>query len=60
MAIEELKKVTKWGSSYGIVIPRKFITALGIKQHDLFIIRLTHNKIEFIPYERNDQCHRKS
>lgn len=59
MAIEELKKVTKWGNSYGAVIPKKYITALGLKQNDLLVIRLTHDKIEFIPYERNNQCNRK-
>ena len=59
MAIEELRKITKWGNSYGVVIPKKYITALGLKVNDLMVLRLTGNKYELIPYERNEQCTRK-
>jgi len=59
MAIEELKKLNLTGNSFFVVIPKKYIYAIGLKLHDLLIIRLSNKKIELIPYERNDQCQRK-
>lgn len=59
MAIEELRKITKWGNSFGIVIPKKYISALGLKPGDLVILRLTGQKYELIPYGGNNQCIRK-
>jgi len=59
MAIEELRKITKWGNSYGVVIPKKYITALGLKVNDFFVIRLHLEKVELTPYEGNNQQCRK-
>lgn len=59
MSIEELKKLNQTGNSFFITLPKKYVYALGVKLHDLFIVRLTQNKIEVIPYERNNQCQKK-
>lgn len=59
MAIEELKKLNLTGNSFFITLPKKYVYALGVKLHDLLVVRLTQNKIELIPYERNNQCQRK-
>ena len=59
MAIEELRKLSYTGHSFFITVPKKYTYALGIKVHDLIVIRLTKNTIELIPYERNEQCQRK-
>jgi len=59
MAIEELKKLSYTGHSFFVTIPKKYVYALGIKVHDLLVIRLSHGKIELVPYERNNQCQRK-
>jgi hypothetical protein len=59
MAIEELKKLSYTGHSFFVVIPKKYAYAIGLKVHDLIVLRLTKGKIELIPYERNDQCQRK-
>ena len=56
MAIEELKKLNYTGNSYFVVIPKKYIYAIGLKLHDMVIIRLTRDKIELIPYGGGDQC----
>lgn len=59
MSIEELKKLNLTGNSFFVTIPKKYIYALGLKLHDLIVLRLSNNKIELIPYERNNQCQKK-
>ncbi len=59
MAIEELRRLTKWGNGYGVMIPKRYVCALQMKVNDLVIIRLTHKTFEIIPYERNNQSCRK-
>jgi antitoxin component of MazEF toxin-antitoxin module len=58
MAIEHLKKVCFTGTSFYVVIPKNYIHAIGLKHNDYIVVRLTHDKLELYPYERNEQCKR--
>jgi len=60
VAIEELKKIGSCGNSFIIVLPKKYVYALGLKQRDFVIIKLTGDKIEIHAYERNNQCQKTS
>ncbi|KKN33025.1 hypothetical protein LCGC14_0807940 [marine sediment metagenome] len=59
MSIEELKKLNLTGNSFFITLPKKYVYAIGLKLHDLIVVRLTNGKLELIPYERNNQCQKK-
>jgi bifunctional DNA-binding transcriptional regulator/antitoxin component of YhaV-PrlF toxin-antitoxin module len=60
VAIEELKKIGLSGHSYFVVLPKKYVYALGLKRRDFVIIRLSDSRIEITAYERNNQCQKKS
>lgn len=56
MAIEHLSKVNPCGNSFMVIIPKRYIFALGMKAKDFMILRLTNGTVVLRPYERNEQC----
>jgi len=56
VAIEHLSKVNPCGNSFMVIVPKRYISALGMKPKDYMILRLTGGIITLRPYERNEQC----
>jgi antitoxin component of MazEF toxin-antitoxin module len=56
MAIEYLGKITPCGNSFMIIIPKRYVFALGVKPKDYVIVKLTQGTLVVRPYERNEQC----